>query len=91
MGPVIPEVYHRFKENKWFGITLDPKEVEEIELGDEVENMFNQVMEEYGKFNAVKLMDMTHNEPPWKEVYDKPDNTIDILTMKSFFKTLIDE
>ena len=90
-GPVVPEVYHRFKDNRGYGITLDPKQVEEIELEPDVENMFNQVIQEYGKFNAVKLMDMTHMEPPWKEAFEKPDKTIDIGVMKTFFKTLIYE
>jgi uncharacterized phage-associated protein len=90
-GPVVPDVYHRFKENRSLGIILDPNECVAIEMPTDVEDMFNQVIQEYGKFNAIKLMEMTHNELPWKEAFEKPDKTINPQTMKTFFKTLIDE
>jgi uncharacterized phage-associated protein len=90
-GPVVPEVYHRFKEKKAVGIVLDPNEYKEIELKPEVEDMFQQVLQEYGKFNAIKLMEMTHNESPWKEAFEKIDKKIDTQAMKVFFKGLIDE
>lgn len=90
-GPVVPNVYHRFKENGALGIILNKEEVKEIKLNDEAEDMFYQVMNEYGKFNAIKLMEMTHNERPWKEAFEKRDKTINIDTMKTFFKSLLDE
>lgn len=90
-GPVVPEVYHRFKENKSFGLVLDPDEYHEVELKQEEEDLFNQVMHEYGKFSAIKLMEMTHNELPWKEAFEKSDKKISTQKMKSFFKTLVDE
>jgi uncharacterized phage-associated protein len=90
-GPVAPNVYHRFKEFGPGGIILDPNKYEEIELSAEQENMFGQVMNEYGKFSAIKLMEMTHKETPWKEAFEKPDKVISIETMKNFFAKLIDE
>jgi uncharacterized phage-associated protein len=90
-GPVVPDVYHRFKENKSFGITLSPEEYKEIALEPSAEDVFDQVMSEYGKFNAIKLMEMAHKEQPWKEAFDKPDKIIDVHSMKVFFKNLIDE
>lgn len=90
-GPVVPEVYRRFKENGHQAIVLDPTGFKEIELNQEEEDMFRQVMAEYGKFNAIKLMDMTHDEHPWKEAFGKDDKTIDVASMKRFFKTMIDE
>lgn len=90
-GPVVPNVYHRFKENKSFGIVLDPSQYEEVELNPEVEDMFNQVMQEYGKFSAIKLMEMTHNEEPWKDAFSRQDKKISNHELKTFFKSLVDE
>lgn len=90
-GPVVPEVYRRFKENRSFGIVLDPKEFQEIQLHPEEEDMFAQVMAEYGKFSAIKLMEMTHRETPWKEANNSPDKIINPETMKIFFSKLVDE
>lgn len=90
-GPVVPDVYRRFKENGPNAIMLDPLEHKEIQLNPEQEDMFEQVMNEYGKFSAIKLMEMTHKETPWKEAAEKPDKVISTVTMKEFFARLIDE
>lgn len=90
-GPVVPDVYHRFKENGAFGIVLDSTQHEHINLSDEEEDMFSQVLAEYGKFSAIRLMEMTHQETPWKEATDTEEKIIDTETMRSFFTKLIDE
>lgn len=90
-GPVVPNVYHTFKDFGPKAIILDPDKYKEIELSAAQEDMFEQVMNEYGKFSAIKLMEMTHREAPWKEANEKPDKVISIETMKNFFAKLIDE
>ena len=90
-GPVVVDVYHRFKENGSRGIELSPNDFDEIELAPEEEDMFAQVMQQYGKFSAIRLMEMTHRETPWKEAYEKSDKTISIDSMKTFFSKLVDE
>lgn len=90
-GPVVPCVYHRFKDNRAMGICLDPQKYTEIELKPEQEDLFRQVMTEYGKFSAIKLMEMTHGETPWKEAIDTPSKNISPVTMKNYFSRLIDE
>ena len=89
-GPVVPDVYHRFKDNGSFGISLDTATYKEIELTPEEEDMFAQVMREYGKFSAIRLMEMTHDETPWKEGFESVERVINIDTMKTFFTKLID-
>jgi uncharacterized phage-associated protein len=90
-GPVVPDVYHRFKENKHLAIELDEQEFKRIDFKPKVQDMFDQVMREYGKFSAIKLMEMTHNEKPWKEAFQKPDKLISNKTLESFFKLMIEE
>lgn len=87
-GPVVPSVYKHFKCSGKGAIVLS-KGIDEIELkSDEQEDMFRQVMDEYGKFNAIRLMEMTHNEQPWKST--NIGNIIDVKLMKIYFKTLVE-
>lgn len=39
-GPVCPEVYHRFKESKNLGLSLDPAEQKEVFFNEDLEDMF---------------------------------------------------
>jgi uncharacterized phage-associated protein len=87
-GPVVPSIYYNFKDFGKGAIFLS-EEVEEVQLGSsEQEDMFHQVMEEYGKFSAIRLMEMTHNEIPWKSTEIR--NVINIELMKKYFNTLVD-
>ncbi|MCA6363725.1 MAG: SocA family protein [Bacteroidetes bacterium] len=83
-GPVIQQVYHRFKhlgssslpppENYHSTDILDPKQLE----------LIIDVNTVYGQFSAWKLRDMTHNEQPWLAT---PRNTeISHLLMQDYFK-----
>ncbi|WP_346862853.1 type II toxin-antitoxin system antitoxin SocA domain-containing protein [uncultured Draconibacterium sp.] len=83
-GPVIPEVYHHFKDNGNKGIT--PTE-EIIALNGDEENLFDSVFSVYGEYSAVGLMNLTHQESPWLNT--QLGDTIDTELLKSFFKTRI--
>lgn len=84
-GPVIPYVYHAFKENGASCIPVsqlpdvDPFTAEQREL-------LYEIYEAYGQFSAWKLRNMTHDEPPWQEVVDN-NLPIQHSTLKSYFKT----
>lgn len=92
-GPVVPVVYRAFKNNGR-GV-LDPDKLgikdKNVELSKKAENVFYQVMQEYGKFGAIKLMEMAHQERPWIEAsHNSHDKKISLDTMKSFFSELIE-
>jgi len=54
-------------------------------------NVFKNVMDEYGQFSAIKLMSMTHEEPPWKEAFNRrPNSEITYNSLKRFFLTRIE-
>lgn len=87
-GPVVPSVYYYFKDFGKGAIVLSDA-IKETELNSvEQEDMFHQVMDEYGKFSAIRLMEMTHNEIPWKSTDIR--NIIDVELMKNYFKTLVE-
>lgn len=90
-GPVVPTVYHAFKEYGASGINL-PMITEAITLNSDEEELFSQVMAEYGQFGGLKLMKMTHEEEPWKLTYNNGNGSKAIIGTKllqDYFKTLI--
>lgn len=89
-GPVVPEIYRTFKDNGRMAIDIQPDAVKIVSLEEEQEEMFSQVMHEYGKFSAIRLMEMTHLEKPWVDAYNADNKTINLETMKEYFRTKID-
>lgn len=85
-GPVVPLVYHKYKDNGAGAIT---SENEPISLNNDEERLFNQVYKIYGDFSAVGLMNLTHAERPWKETPVGVGNVISHDLMKEFFKTRV--
>lgn len=87
-GPVIPSVYHKYKEH---GSNSIQKEDLDFDLFDgETKDLLDEVYEVFGQFSAWKLRNMTHEEPTWKDV----SSTAGVIThesMKSYFKTQINK
>jgi uncharacterized phage-associated protein len=84
-GPVVPDVYHRYKLHSG-----EPIPVEPIDLGaynDQVQEVLDEVNEVFGQFSALKLRAMTHNEPPWTQTPQGEIISLDL--MKEFFKTMV--
>lgn len=86
-GPVVPCVYNEYKGYANAG--LSPHE-EIITLGEEEEKLFDEVYNVYGEYSAIGLMNLTHQESPWKNVPTGVGNVIPKETMKEFFKTRIE-
>lgn len=61
-GPVIPNVYHQFKE---YGYQPIERSDEEVRFDEETEEILNQVWDEYGHFTGNQLESITHQETPW--------------------------
>lgn len=86
-GPVVPQVYHYFKD---YGASPIPvKPVNLADYSEEIRELLDEVHTVYGQFSASKLREMTHEEPPWKAT--PPNETISHELMKEFFKTLVVE
>ena len=85
-GPVVPIVYSSFKKFGRGEISLS-LDVNIPTMSLEEELLFDEVYEVYGQFSAVKLMEMTHNENPWKTT--EIPNIISKEKLRNFFKTRI--
>ena len=83
-GPVVPSVYDHFKSYGNKGIEHSG---EIIALsGTYEEALFNEVNKIYGSYSAIGLMEMTHQETPWKTTEVGVGNIISKDILKTFFK-----
>ncbi|MGQ9027452.1 Panacea domain-containing protein [Bacillus licheniformis] len=70
-GPVVPEIYHKYKHHKYLTI---PKEIFENKnnkgkpiLSNKQLDIINAVWETYGEYDGKYLEELTHQEDPWIE------------------------
>lgn len=86
-GPVVREVYNTYKNCGSQGIPLEGIEVDlnKIVKSKGERELFKEVVDIYGQLSAVKLMDLTHTEPPW--VTTPINDVIEHNKLKVFFKT----
>lgn len=92
-GPVVPEVYHKLS-----GFNRNPVDIETLEkmenndsigiLPDsKTKDLLVAVFEQLGQYSAWKLMDMTHEESPWKTTDQNKEITQ--AKLESFFSERI--
>lgn len=85
-GPVVREVYREFKGNGSGSIeSRFDVDLAEIIPDEEQRELFLEVNKIYGQYSALRLMDMTHNEPPWAST--NIDNEITHDKLKDYFVT----
>lgn len=93
-GPVIPELYKKYREFKWKPIL---KEVEEPKFTEEVKQFLDEVADVYFGLDAYELEQMTHTEAPWIEARgEKPTDAscneiISKESMREYFKPRVEE
>jgi uncharacterized phage-associated protein len=87
-GPVVPEIYHRFKH---LGSNIIPAEsrMKIPKLTKKEMELIIEVNDIYGQFSAWKLRNMTHEETPWKET--KLSREITETKLKRYFTELLIE
>jgi len=86
LGPVVPNVYHYYKNSG--GKPIEPPKTFDASLypGD-TGKLLDDVYKVYGQFSAWRLSDMTHSEPPWKNT--APNSVISHSALRVYFRTRI--
>lgn len=85
-GPVVPRIYRKYKDHGSGGIPA-PREFDDRRFDPETRGLLDEVMEVYGQYSAVKLMNMTHEDLPWK--CTPSAGVIDREQMRKYFKKLL--
>lgn len=80
-GPVIEEMYNKYKKYGASGITEFD---EDVELDNETLDVIVAMYDVFGKYSAWGLRNLTHKETPWKET--KRGEVIDTYKIKKYFE-----
>jgi uncharacterized phage-associated protein len=104
-GPVIPEVYHQFKQFGYSQIKIDYGKanasqfnecvIAKMDIGPDSMELIDEVLLKYGAMSSFQLELLTHSEPPWLTARvglgptDHCANVIDKALMKSYYHSLI--
>lgn len=85
-GPVVPELYHKYKQYGFQALEPD-QDFQIASIDGDTRDILDEVYNVYGQFSAWKLRDLTHQEPPWLNAKERTGNTITTEDLKAFFKT----
>ena len=61
-----------------------------IALEEDEEKLFDEVYNVYGEYSAIGLMNLTHQEAPWKNIPTGIGNIISQKALEEFFKTRVE-
>ncbi len=87
-GPVCYEIYYEYKNNGG-NLIEAPKDFEPTSVFSQEQIEFlDEVYEVFGQFSAWKLINMTHDEPPW-ENNEFNGREISVDEMADYFKTRV--
>jgi len=81
-GPVVPVIYHHFKDHGNNGI---PTPTEGPKLDQKTTVFLTTIYRTYGQFSAWKLRNFTHAEAPWKDTPQSAE--ISHSSLQTYFKT----
>ncbi len=85
----MPCVYDKYKKHGYKQIGYD-KRISEVDFQDDKEYpMFMKVYDVFSAYSATGLMNMTHEEDPWKNADVRKNEVIKKSTMREYFKTRI--
>lgn len=96
-GPVVPKVYLDFADYTSSVIPADHFEFDKTSLTSDDCELIEAVWNAYKKLSAIRLREVTHQEPPWKEAREtcrageKCNTEITQASMKKYFKTLMNK
>ena len=84
-GPVVEEVYRELKSYQ--GAIPPFEDFNNDYLSSEELDLIKDVYDVFGQFSATKLVEMTHNESPWKNTVVRKE--INHSKLKRHFLTLV--
>ncbi|MBI9096056.1 MAG: DUF4065 domain-containing protein [Sphaerochaeta sp.] len=91
-GPVVRDVYNHYKKYGFEQIPNSSAEEEAPNLCLEQLESVDLVLGYYGEMSAIRLVNETHSEKPWKDAYDPlhENREISIEAISVFYKDVFD-
>lgn len=89
-GPVLPAIYHEFKQ--YGNGQISAPSLEAIDqIDDQTAELVDEVFDVYAKHSAWHLRNLTHEEEPWIKNYDAQTGSSEITTedLAEFFPSLL--
>ena len=84
-GPVVPEVYHEYKHFGSSNIIEDSTDI--IDLSERDKVLLEGIVDECSHYSASKLVEITHNQRPWMNAYEKYcNNVISNESIREYFE-----
>ncbi len=89
-GPVVPTVYHQYKE---FGNQPLESVTSSIDLDEATITLLKSVWDIFGKFSAAELVNITHNHLPWREAFysNTAKTIISQAVLEEYYKNFFSE
>ena len=86
LGPVIPEIYHKYKVCGKNPISYDQDDIDLSRFtSEELETLFD-VMREFGQYTGSKLVSLTHSSgTPWRNASDNGETELSPTAIKKYF------
>lgn len=86
-GPVIPEVYRKYKQFGSTDIQVRCRNLEEIQKGFEKEDRkrIEAVIDKFADFSAADLTILTQNQTPWNEAFSRKEKAIRCEDILEYF------
>lgn len=86
LGPVVEELYEDYKQYGASPVPL-PEDFDIEKFDGDTKELLNEVFEVYGQFSPTALVEMTHNETPWKKTPLKSE--ISHRKLQNYFSTQV--
>jgi uncharacterized phage-associated protein len=89
-GPVVPTLYHQYKQYGAQPIPVVPDfDSTVIEGADQ--QALSDIYEYYAQFSAWRLRNMTHEEAPWINASKRPNREISVDALVEYFSQLVND
>jgi uncharacterized phage-associated protein len=88
-GPVVPDIYHEYKEFGFDPIPFDVSKYNNKTLGNQ--KLVDAILAEYVIYDAEYLEYRTHIEDPWRETRLRGEKIITCDAMKNYYKDVFDK
>jgi uncharacterized phage-associated protein len=89
LGPVIKEIYDAFKKYGASPIKYEVTSREPEVFTNEQINYLDEFYDVFIKLSAHELVNMSHNELPWREALKTAHKTISLDSMERYYNSLV--